>query len=147
MKRKNAPKTYTDKSGKFAKGNPGRPEGARHKTTRAVEALLAGDAEALTRKVVEVALKGDTTALRLCLERIVPVRKDCPVQIDLPEMSNAIDAAKAAAVVLQSVAVGNITPLEGASVMGLIDSYRRTLEVTEIETRIKQLEEVVDGKR
>lgn len=147
MKRKNAPKTYTDKSGKFAKGNPGRPEGARHKTTRAVEALLAGDAEALTRKVVEVALKGDTTALRLCLERIVPVRKDCPVQFDIPEMSNAIDAAQAAAVVLQSVAVGNITPLEGASVMGLIDSYRRTLEATEIETRIKQLEEVVDGKR
>ena len=146
MTRKNAPTTYTDKRGKFAKGNPGRPAGARHKTTRAVEALLAGEAEALTRKAVEKALEGDTTALRLCLERIAPVRKDSPLQIDIPEMSNAIDVAKAAAVVLHSVATGEITPLEGASVMGLIDSYRRTLEATEIETRLKLLEEVIDGK-
>lgn len=147
MTRKNASKTYTDKRGKFAKGNPGRPEGARHKTTRAVEALLAGEAEALTRKAVEKALEGDTTALRLCLERIAPVRKDSPVQIDLPEMSNVIDAAKAAVVVLHSVATGDITPLEGASVMRLIDSYRRTLETTIIETRLAQLEEVINGER
>jgi hypothetical protein len=54
----------------FKKGNPGRPKGARHKVTCAVEALLEGDAEALTRKAIEKALDGDTVALRLCLERI-----------------------------------------------------------------------------
>ena len=36
-------------------GNPiGRPVGARNKTTLAVEALFDGEAEALTRKVVEM---------------------------------------------------------------------------------------------
>ena len=35
--RKNAANTYTDETGKFAEGNPGKPKGARHKTTRAVE--------------------------------------------------------------------------------------------------------------
>jgi hypothetical protein len=40
MTRKYVGNTYTDKAGKFASGNPGRPKGARHKVTRAVEALL-----------------------------------------------------------------------------------------------------------
>jgi hypothetical protein len=48
--RKNVAKTYTDKAGKFAPGNPGRPKGARHRATRAIEALLEGQGEALTQK-------------------------------------------------------------------------------------------------
>ncbi len=56
-------------SGGFApgvSGNPsGRPKGARNKTTIAVEALLEGEAEALTRKAIERALAGDSVALRI----------------------------------------------------------------------------------
>src|SRR5262245_47204912 len=38
------------------RGNPsGRPKGARNKTTIAVEALLDNEAEALTRKLIELA--------------------------------------------------------------------------------------------
>ena len=32
------------------------------------------------------------------------------------------------------------SPIEATRVMGLIDSYRRTLELTDIETRIAALE-------
>jgi hypothetical protein len=39
----------------------------------AAEALLEGEAEALTRKAVDMALAGDAAALRLCLEGIVPI--------------------------------------------------------------------------
>src|SRR5205823_6586133 len=46
----------------------GRPVGARHKATVAAETLLDGEAEGLTRKVLEMALAGDTVAMRLCLE-------------------------------------------------------------------------------
>jgi hypothetical protein len=54
-------------------GNPaGRRIGCRNKTTIAAAALLAGEAEALTRKAVELALVGDPTAMRLCIERILP---------------------------------------------------------------------------
>lgn len=138
--RKNVAKTYTDDSGKFAPGNPGKPRGARHKATRAVETLLEGEAEALTAKAVEKAMEGDTTALRLCLERIAPARKDAPVQFDLPRMETAEDAAGAAQAVLSAVSGGDITPLEGASVMGLVETFRRTLELTDIEARLKRLE-------
>ena len=67
--------TETDQAtrpGTFRPGNPGRPPGARNKATLAALALLEGEAEALTRRCVELALAGDTTAMRLCLERLLP---------------------------------------------------------------------------
>ena len=128
-------------AGTFTTGNPGRPKGARNRTTMAVMELLEGQAEALSRKAVEMALAGDSVALRLCLDRLAPPRKDSPVQFALPRMTTARDAAQAAGAVLEAVAEGDLTPGEGAAVMALVDSYRRTLEVTELEARLVALEE------
>ena len=126
--------------GTFGPGNPGKPQGTRHKATMAALALLDGEAEALTRQAVTMALAGDTTALRLCLERIAPPRRDAPVTFDLPPMETARDAASAAGAELAAVASGDLTPTEGAHVMGLIETYRRTLETTELEARLAALE-------
>src|SRR3954452_9238818 len=64
-------------AGQFRKGksgNPsGKPKGARHQTTLAIEKLLEGEAEEIGRKAIELANAGDTVALRLCLERIPPL--------------------------------------------------------------------------
>ena len=126
--------------GTFTTGNAGRPKGSRNRTTVAVFGLLEGQAEALSHKAVEMALAGDTVALRLCLERLAPPRRDAPVQFPLPRMTTANDAAEAAAAVLVAVSEGDLTPTEGAQVMGLVDSYRRTLEITELEARVAALE-------
>ena len=138
--RNNGETTGRDPSGRFTTGNPGRPHGARHKATRAALALLDGEAEALTRQAVTMALDGDATALRLCLERIAPPRRDAPVTFTLPPMQSARDAAQAAGAVLAAVAEGELTPTEGAHVMGLVETYRRTLETTELEARVTALE-------
>ena len=55
-------------------------------------------------------------------------------------MQSAFDASLAAADVLRAISDEKITPIEATRVMGLIDSYRRTLELTDIETRISALE-------
>ena len=138
--RNNGDTTGRDDSGRFAPGNPGRPQGARHKATMAALALLDGQVEALTRKAVEMALAGDGTALRLCLERIAPPRRDAPVAFALPAVATAKDAATAAAAVLGAVAGGDLTPTEGGHVMALIEVYRRTLETTELEARVAAFE-------
>ncbi|WP_171231038.1 DUF5681 domain-containing protein [Ruegeria sp. HKCCA6707] len=138
--RKNVANTYTDESGKFAQGNPGKPRGTRHRVTRAVEELLEGQSEQITQKAVQMALEGDSTALRLCLERIAPTRKDAPISFELPPISTAGEASKASQAVLKAVSDGEITPLEGATVMGLVEQYRRVLETTELERRIAALE-------
>ena len=126
--------------GTFTAGNAGRPKGARNRTTQAVMALLEGEAEALSRKAVEMALAGDSVALRLCLDRLAPARKDSPVEFQLPRMTTAHDAAEAAGAVLQAVSEGELTPIEAVQIMGLIDSLRRVLETTELEARVAALE-------
>ena len=126
--------------GKFSDGNAGRPKGSRNKATIAIEGLLEGQAEALTQTAISKALEGDSIALRLCMDRIAPPMKDRPVVFSLPRMHGAMDASEAAGSVLNAVGDGTLTPIEGTRVMGLIDSYRRTLELTDIEYRLKALE-------
>lgn len=136
-----------DGKGRWKKGqsgNPqGRPPGLRHKATIAAEVLLDGQAEALTAKAVEKALEGDVTALRLCLERVCPPRRDRPISIDLPEIQASADAVGASAAILRSVADGEITPDEAASLMKLVEGLARTIETKELEQRLDELERTV----
>jgi len=53
---------------------------------------------------------GDTTALRLCMERILPTRKDRPVSFDMPRIETVADSVKAAAAIASAVADSNLTP-------------------------------------
>ena len=129
-------------------GNPkGRPQGSRNKATLALEALLDGEGEAITRKAIENALNGDMAAIRLCMERLIPVRKDRSVSFALPEIKGANDGAKAMAGVLRALADGDITPGEAHSVAGVIETYRKTLETAEFENRIAALERVTNREK
>ena len=141
MARNNVSKRYTDARGKFRAGNPGRPKGCRHKTTLAIEAILEGEAEALPRKAVELAKAGDTTALRLCLERLAPPRKDRPVHLALPPLERTEDTKAATAALLQAVAAGELTPSEGETLAKLIETHRRGVELVDLETRLTRLEQ------
>ena len=122
-------------------GNPsGRPKGARNKATLAVEALLENEAEALTRKAIELAKEGNMAALRLCFERLLPPRRDRGVAFDLPKIESAADAVVASGAVLESCAAGTLSPGEAAEVMELIKTHLRAIELTQIETQMAALE-------
>ena len=82
------------------------------------------------------------TAMRLCLERICPPRKDRPVLIDLPEMTGSEDASRVMAGILEAVTDGDITPDEARGVSSIVEVYRKTLETSELETRLSALEQV-----
>lgn len=126
-------------------GNPGgRPKGALNKTTLATQALLDGEAEALTRKAVELAKAGNPMALRLCLERVLPPRKDRPINFDLPPLKGAADLAQALEAILRAVTHGEITPGEGQVLTGMLDAYRRGFETVDLEARITALEKERD---
>ena len=55
-------------------------------------------------------------------------------------MKVAEDAAQMAGVILDAVAVGDLTPIEGTAVAGLVETYRRTLETADLERRIAAME-------
>lgn len=128
-------------------GNPkGRPKGARNKATLAAEALLDGEAQAITRKAVALAKSGDTTALRLCMERIVPVRRDRPVAFPIPHLKDANDAAALSRAIVAGVAAGDITPLEAGELAKLVDTYTRAVTAVEHEQRLRALEGTKDER-
>ena len=128
-------------------GNPnGRPKGSRNAATLAVEVLLDGQAEALTQKAIQMALAGDPVALRLCLERIYPARKDRPVTFPLPPITSARDAADTMAAVTKAVATGHITPSEAAELGKVIDTYVRAYQTAELDERVARVEQLNDAE-
>ena len=129
--------------GTFALGNKlgGRPKGSRNKTTLAVEALLDGEYEALTRAAIDKALEGDTGgASPMCLDRIAPPRKDSPITMTLPKVETVRDAVAASQHVLAAVAAGEVTPDEAGRVMALLTAHKTLVEVGDIEGRVAALE-------
>ncbi|WP_267386172.1 hypothetical protein [Sphingomonas sp. GC_Shp_3] len=125
----------------FEPGNPGKPKGARSRVTLAIEALLEGQHEALTQAAIDKALEGDTVALRLCLDRLAPARKDAPITITLPPVTSAADTVAASSAVLAAVAGGECTPDEGGRVLALLTAHRAIVEAGDLERRIAALEE------
>jgi hypothetical protein len=125
-------------------GNPaGRPVGARNKTMLALEALLDGQAEGLTKRLVDEAQSGNLTALRICFDRLAPRRKGQPVPFDLPRLESTDDAIAAATAIIAGVAAGELTALEGADLMKLIDTWIRVRKVSGLERRVVELEEAL----
>ncbi|MSO66295.1 MAG: hypothetical protein EXQ82_00465 [Pseudolabrys sp.] len=121
--------------------NPnGRPKGARNKATLAAEALLDGEAEAITRKAIELAKGGDMTAIRLCLERIIPARRDRVAAFALPKVQSVADAVTAVTAIIEAVADGDLTPAEAAELSKVVDGFTRTVELVEIDERLSKLE-------
>jgi hypothetical protein len=106
----------------------------------ALEALLDGEAEALARKAVEMALEGDTPAMRLVMDRILPPRKDRSVMFALPKLETLADAVKASAALVEAVACGDLTPSEAEDLSRLVDRYVRAIETTDILERLESLE-------
>jgi hypothetical protein len=122
-------------------GNPnGRPKGARNRVTRAIEALIDGQAEALGAKAVEKALQGDSPMLRALLSTLVPPRRERTVEFDLPKIESAADAPKASAAVIAACAAGELSPHEARQIMELISTHKGTIEVAELAARVDALE-------
>ena len=137
--------------GKFEPGHSGNPNGkargTRNRTTLAIEAILDGEAETLTRKAVEMALDGDGPAMRLCLDRLCPPRRDRHVTFDLPPIETAADAVRAASALVAAVATGDLTPAEAAELAKLIDTVVRAIDVTDVQDRLAKLEAADAGAR
>ena len=122
-------------------GNPaGKRPGTRHHATMFAEQLLDGEVEAIVRKAIEKAKRGDASALRLCLDRLVPPRRDRPIRFELPELASANDASKAMAAITTAIARGELTAAEAAELSNVITAYVKAIEATEIERRLQALE-------
>src|ERR1700731_2404855 len=129
----------------FKKGQSGNPagpaRGTRHKITLLAEKLLEDDRDDIVRAVIAAAKGGDPTAMRLCVERLVPLRKGRPIVFDLPPVKMAADIAGAVGELARAMAAGELTTDEASAAASVIEMHRRAIETTEIEVRLQRLEE------
>ena len=106
-------------------------------------ACFDGEADALTRTAIDLAKQGDTTALRLCIERILPARKDRPISFPIPRIETVADSVKAAATIVSAVADGELTPMEAAELSKVVDGFTRAVETVDLAARLTQLEQAL----
>ena len=129
--------------GRFAPGNRlsnGRKLGSRNRTTLAALNLLDGEAERLSRRAIELALAGDVAALKLCLDKVAPPRRDRPVEIEMERIETAADACSAISDLIEAVAAGELAPSEADAVATLIERRAKLAELSDIEQRLSALE-------
>jgi hypothetical protein len=125
----------------FPKGNPGRTPGSKNRTTVVAEALLRDEGTELLRIAIEKAKADSDQMLIFLLGRILP--KERSVRVDLPPMGQASDAVDALGAITNAVSAGQITPNEAAALASLIESYARTIDARDLESRTSKTEETL----
>lgn len=129
-----------DSRGRFAAGAPGRRRGSRNKATIAAMALMERGAKKLTQKALDLALAGDVTALKLCLERIAPPTRERPLMIELPMPAGPADVPATLQAILQGAAEGTITASEAEKLSRCVETYARAHELADFDARLRALE-------
>jgi hypothetical protein len=122
-------------------GNPaGRAVGSRNKKTLAAEEALFDHAQELVEDTVRRAKAGEPAAMRLCMERILPVGRGRPLPIDLPPVRNSNDAYKAAAVVMEALKEGAISAREAVDLLRVVEGLARLTGTVDFIRRIARKE-------
>jgi hypothetical protein len=126
----------------FEPGNTagkGRPTGSRNKKT-IFQQELEKDGAAIIQKIKMQALKADPTAMRLCMERLVPLAKAPNASIPLPPVDTPAGLTEAISAITTALAAGELSAQEGESLARIVESQRRNIAVEEFEARLKTVE-------
>ena len=95
----------------------------------------------MTRKAVELALSGDPTALRLCLDRLIAPHRERLVPLALPPMRKPADLAAAMEAIAAAVGRGLLAPAEASELAKVVDTFANAIESRDFDSRLRALEE------
>ena len=124
-----APRSGRLSNGRFTYGNPGKPRGARHRTSREIEQLLEGAAEEVVQYIIGAARCGSLEAQKWILDRCAPARKGRAVVLDdFLEIRGPDDIAPALAAIATAVADGVISVEEAAAAANVLQKFLDLLE-------------------
>ena len=119
----------------------------------APEHLLDAHAKTIVQRLLELTEKGDPTALRLCLERIMPPLRERPLQFELPRLATPADAVAAIAAITAGLADGSLSAAEGLYLARMVRVCVETLVLarrgepdTERQATDQPLHERCDGE-
>lgn len=137
-------------NGRFKKGksgNPrGKPKGARHKASLMAEMLFENGIEGVCKQVLTQAKEGNLHAAKIILDRLLPPRKDRPINFKLPFIQNTTDALEASRLICHAVCNGEITPLEGESLSKMVGIQAKNIELFDFGSRLEAIEKHMNQK-
>ena len=107
----------------------------------ALEQALEPHVKTIVQQLIELAQKGDPTALRLCLERISPPLRERPLQFELPPMEVPADAVAAIAAITAGLADGELNGAEGLVLARMVRTFVEILVLAGREERANGHEE------
>lgn len=128
-------------------GNPkGKPKGARHRASLMAEMLFESEIEEVCQCVIGQAKEGNMQAARIILDRLLPPKKDRPINLKLPMISNATDALEASKLICHAVCNGEITPLEGESLSKIVEIQAKNIDLFNFGNRLEAIEKQMSQK-
>jgi hypothetical protein len=122
-------------------GNPaGRPRGSRNRKTIVLQNILDNEGEAILQQATDMAKDGNTVALRLCMERLLPKRRHEPLECELPPMHKAADAVAAMGDIAAAVGAGELVPAEAAALAKVVTGFVQALLTQGFDERLTRVE-------
>jgi hypothetical protein len=125
----------------FQPGNAGRPPGSKNKTTQILDQLAEGEAEQLMQTAIDLAKDGDVACLRMMMDRISPIRKGQPINVDLPPVKTLQDVLAVIPLLWTAIAEGRLTPDEVSSMSLFAERSMTAIELQDVHKRIEALEQ------
>lgn len=117
----------------------GRPLGSSDKRTR-LRQLLEPHAEELITILVNQAKNGDPTALKLCIDRLIPRVKNDTIDITFPNDISGHSILQVGEQILRGLENRSLTPDEGKTLFEIIKSYCSTALLSDLSQRLDLLE-------
>ncbi len=119
-------------------GNPaGRKRGSINVATRLRRMI---DVEALITRLHEAALKGNTRAAELLLDRALPSLRPVAEAIELPGLKDAATLTAKAERIVELAANGSVSPDIATALLSAIGTLAKATEIDELTRRIEALE-------
>lgn len=100
--------------------------------------------EAIIKQCQVLALKGNPTAMRLCMERLLPACKPSNHRFRLLRVKTAADLGSAWQTVAQQVALGKISAQEGEAMASMLEMWRKSIESEQLDSRPAEGETALD---
>jgi hypothetical protein len=103
--------------------------------------MLDAEAPNIIRTAIDGALVANPMMLKLCVERLLPVRKERAVPLDLPKIERSQDVPAASSAIVAAMGEGTLSVIEAKMHLEVLEMHKRTLEMAEYKKRLEEMGE------